>query len=315
MIKDANVIFTFTIKIFFTTIMFLSILNAELFDYKIVPSSLGGRNYMNVKILDSKEIRFGKSGGVAFSEISDLAYKDNKLFTLGDKGVLYELNINLRNDKINELDLTNATPLKAQNDQKLDKVHRDAEGLAFMGENLLVSFEREHRIDLYSLNAKKIKNIKINKRLENKDDYQSENKGLEAVAYNEKYGVLTAPEAPLKSKITHTIYSQRAKWKFKADGVIKALEFIDENNLLVLIRDSNKATKKMITVLVRVNLEKCQKDKCESDLLTKMDETDGWNIYNFEGLCKVGENRFLMISDDDEDFSQKTILTLFEITN
>ena len=303
-----------TRKIFLMAVAFVSILNAELFDYQIAPSFLGSSNSSRIKILDSKEVRFGERGGVAFREISDLAYKEDRLFALSDRGVLHELNIDVKNDKINRLDLTNATALKDEKGEPLDAAHRDSEGLSFMGERLLVSFENKHRVEAYSQNARKIKNIKINKSLKRKGDYSGPNKGLEAVAFSEKYGTITAPESPLKGKKSHAIYSKSSRWKFKADGVIKAFEFIDEDRLLVLLRGSSKNAKKMVVSLVRVNLLGCENGECESEVLLKMDESDGWNLYNFEGLCKVGENRFLMISDDGGDSSQKTILTLFEIT-
>ena len=67
---------------------------------------------------------------------------------------------------------------------------------------------------------------------------------------------------------------------------------------------------------MRVHLDRCNKKRvCQSELLAKLDSIKGWHIDNFEGLCKVGKNRYLMISDDNGSLFQKTLLVLFEIMN
>jgi hypothetical protein len=68
-----------------------------------------------------------------------------------------------------------------------------------------------------------------------------------------------------------------------------------------------------VTSLVSVNLKKCKKGICKSKLLAKLDSFKGWHIDNFEGLTKVDKNRYLMVSDDNGNFFQKTLLVFFEV--
>ena len=182
---------------------------------------------------------------------------------------------------------------------------------------MLVSFERKHRVELFSLNAVKIKKIKIHKSLRDSENYESKNKGLESVAYSKRYGVITAPELPLKheKRKYHTLYSKDKTWKFKAEGSITALEFMDENRVLVLLREFNEFTRKRVITLREVNLNKCQKRVCESKILATFDSSDGWRIDNFEGLTKVDKNKYLIVSDDNGSFFQKTLLVLFEVVD
>jgi len=284
-------------------------------EYTVTPKDLTSSKYMHINILDSKELRFDALDGIEFTELSALAYRDSVLYALSDKGYLYHFDIEIQNSKIKKLFLKKAFKLKKKSDKKFKKKNRDSEGLVFLDDDLLISFERKHRVELFSLSAVKIKKIKIHKSLRESKNYESKNKGLEAVAYSKKYGVITAPELPLKYKneAYHTLYSKDKTWKFKAKGSVTALEFIDKNRLLILLREFNELTRKRVTALYEVNLKKCKKGVCKSKVLARLDSSDGWKIDNFEGLTKVEKNRYLMVSDDNGSFFQKTLLVLFEI--
>ncbi|MFK5937746.1 MAG: esterase-like activity of phytase family protein [Sulfurimonas sp.] len=302
-------------KVFNMLFLLFITLNAEVLNYTMTPHDFPLNQYMNIKILDTKELRFKPLKKIEFAEISDLAYKDERLFAVGDRGVLYELGISFNKDKIENISLLHVYNLEDEKTKKLSKKYRDSEGLAFVGNQLAISFERKNRVDLYTLNARKIKQLKINKKLQDKKDYTSINKGLESVAYNQKYGIITAPEKPLKNKKYHKIYAQNSFFKFKAKGVIKALEFIDENRILVLLRKFHKFTKERETILLSLDLRECKNSICQTKIIAKLNTSAGWKIDNFEGLTKISKNRFLMVSDDNGNVFQKTLLVFFEIVD
>jgi hypothetical protein len=277
------------------------------------PSNLPATNYMNIKILDTKELNFKEQNGIEFAEISDLAYRDRRLFAVGDRGSLYELGIVFEKETIKGLSLLHAYKLKDEDSEILSKKYRDSEGLVFVGDKLAISFERKNRVDLYDLHGTKIKQLNINKKLKHKKSYKSSNKGLESVAYNKKYGIITAPEKPLNGKKYHKLYAQNSFWKFKTKGSITALEFIDKNRVLVLLRKFNNWTRERKTTLIVLDLRKCKNSICETKIIAKFDSSDGWDLDNFEGLTKVAKNKFLMISDDNGSWFQKTLLVFFEI--
>jgi len=124
---------------------------------------------MNIKILDVKELKFKQYKGIEFAEISDLTYRNKRLFAVGDRGVLYEFYTTFNKDKIEKISLKYAYQLKDENTNKLSKKYRDSEGLVFVGDKLAISFERKNRVDLYTLDGKKIKQLKINKKLQDKN--------------------------------------------------------------------------------------------------------------------------------------------------
>lgn len=286
-------------------IFFPFLLNALLIDYNICNTK-----FKNIEILDSKEY----ISNANISELSDLVYKNHILYALSDKGVLHKFNIDISNNKIKSLKLFSSYKLKDKKGKKLKKKFRDSEGLAWFDGKLLISFEDQNRVMLYDVDAIAIKKIKINKKLRNNNNYKSKNSGLEGVTYSSIYGVVTSPEVPLRhyKKKYHRLYSKNKVWKFLANGDITALEFIDSNKIMVLLRDFDFFTRQRVSTLIELDLSKC-KDICPSKLIVKLDSNNGCNLDNFEGLTKIKDNIYLMVSDDNDNFLQKTIFVLFKI--
>ncbi|WP_457743410.1 esterase-like activity of phytase family protein [Sulfurimonas sp.] len=295
--------------------LFPFVLFAKMDAYNIKPLYLKTNQYQKIIILDSKVLHFDRMDSLKVTELSGLAYKNHILYALSDKGNLFQFDLLIQNSKIVELKLLKAYKLRKKH-SKL-KSH-DSEGLAFMGDNLLISFEQKHRVSLYSTNGIKISKMKINKQLRDLSKYKGKNKGLEGVAYNKKYGIVTAPEKPLKTfhDKFHRLYTKDKIYKFKAKGYITGLEFIDKDNILVLLRKFNLYKMREYIALVAVDLSQCNKKQiCKTKDLAAFDSKNGWNIDNFEGVTKVGKNEFLMISDDNNFIFQKTLLVLFKIMN
>ena len=299
----------------FLSIFMITLLQAKLIDYDIKPDWLKKNNYMGLTILDSKELEFDTYKNIKFREISALAFKNNILYGLNDKSKLFKFHLDIQKDKIVGLELEDVIKLKDKKDKKLIKINRDSEGMFIVGKKLIISFEKNPRVEIYSFDGKKIRAIPINKSLRDISDYVAPNKALESLAYNKKYHLVTAPELPLKGEKYHTLYSKKKQWKFKVNGSITALEFIDKNRILVLQRDFNYFTRRRETILSIVNLSKCKKKICKEKTVAIFKSSDGWHLDNFEGLTRISKNKFLMISDDNESLFQKTLLVLFKINN
>jgi len=289
------------------------ILSAQMQDINIFPSDFNKKQLSKITILDAKVLSFEDKNEISFKGVSDIAYNDNILYAISDFGYLYKLKIDIKDNKISLLELIDATHLKTKKNKNLKKKSSDAEGLFFTKEGLIVSFERKPKVSLYNFNAKKIKNFKIKKELQDISNYQKKNRALEAVVKHPIFGIITAPEEPLvyESKNYHIFYSKKKVWKFKRSSRITAFEILSDNNLLVLEREYHFYGHTI--VLKKVNIMNCKKEVCDSEILAKLETSNGWTLDNFEGLAKVGDNLYLMISDDNDNFLQKTILVLFMV--
>jgi len=70
-----------------------------------------------------------------------------------------------------------------------------------------------------------------------------------------------------------------------------------------------------VVSLRQVMLNQCDKfSHCKTRDLAVFNSGEGWNIDNFEGLTHLGGNRYLMVSDDNKNPLQQTLLVMFEIT-
>jgi hypothetical protein len=263
-----------------------------------------------INILDTKEL---KLKGV--NELSALAYDGKILYALSNLSILHHFKIDLSNNKITSIKLINTMNLRTKKNKILQKKKSDSEGMVYVDKELYVSFERKPRVNVYNLNGKKIKKYKIYKPLKDIKNYRSKNKALESIAYNKKYNLLVAPEIALKNqdKSYHTIYAKENIYKFKASAKLTAMEFINENDILVLERDFSYFDFKRVIVLSKVSLNKCKNNICKCKVLKIFKSNSELELENYEGLTKVSENKFLMVSDDNDSIFQKTLLVLFEI--
>jgi len=291
----------------------------------IVPEE-GEKTASGIRILDQKELLYATVKGYPFTEISDIAYlpKREKLFMISDEGILFVFRARF-SDKIDLLEPLAAAPLTKKGGKPFKKWRRDSEGLTLDAKGrLLVSFEGKPKIGWFHKNSDKIgqriKKYSLPEPLRNPKHYRTRNKSLEALAWHPKYGVLTVAEWPLKRdhKKRQTIYSLRGKrWHFKAEpegkSAVSAIEVTDSGDLLVLERSFTGYLDPFVVTLKIVDLHHCKKGWCPSRVLAKMSTHRGWGVDNFEGLARVGKNRFLMISDDNGNFFQRTLLIYFEV--
>jgi hypothetical protein len=314
------------IRLAFFVIFTFTFAAAEVVTANIAPS-FNDNIFMGIKILDEKELIFKHIQGVKFSELSDVTYdaKTNTLYAVGDKGMLYAFRAQF-SEKIDVLKPLRATKLKASKNKRLRKWKRDSEGLALDGNrHLLISFEGESpKIGWFHKNSSSFGNIirkhKLPKILKNSKNYRSLNKSLESLAWHKKYGILTATEWPLSKnhKKNQTIYALTGKkWHFKAEkedrsGVV-AIEVMDDGNILVLERSYTGMLAPLVITLKKVFINNCKAKMCKTEVLAKMNSRKGWNLDNFEGLARVGENRYVMVSDNGNNFFQKTLLFYFEV--
>jgi len=273
-----------------------------------------------ITILEQKNLYFNDRGDIPFEGLSDLSYdeKNHKLYMIADRGYIYEF-LAIFDKKIKKLKYLRAFHLKAPNGKIL---HSDIEGLTHnpKGE-LIASFERYPRVKSITKQGKLKYNYKIPKKLRKRSIYKNGNSMFEGVAYHPKYGILVAVEYPInrQKNTKQTIYSLSGKeWHFKAESYpnsgVTALEVMDDNNILVIERAYNGLINPFYITLKKVYIDRCDKHRqCKSEVLATFSSSDGWGYNNFEGLAKVGRNRFVMISDNNGHTFLPTTITYFKV--
>ena len=302
--------------------------------YSILPQgkhSTISEEFMQIKLLGSIKIKNIEINSLEVAELSDLAWDEDEqlLYAISDEGLLYHLQVSLKHGHLENIKVIFATTLKNQDKKALRGKYSDSEGLSIINANngikgdskLIISFENKPRIAYYTPNGAFIKKVAIPKTLRKKKYYRSKNKALESVTYHPEYGILTASEYPLKKhpKNYQSIYSSNGKsWHFPAsqakNSAITGLETLPNGDILVLERAYQNPIIPIIINLRRVQLNHCnKKQECDTQPIASFNGADGWLLDNFEGLTHFKDNKYLMVSDDNGNPLQKTILTLFEI--
>jgi hypothetical protein len=311
------------VKIFFIVVSILATLYAFA-SHALYPNDLKKREADRVLFLDSVILKERKVDGLKFCEISDMAYVgEGELYMLSDKGKIFKAKIKIRDQKIKDFKLISAKKLKDIGGKKLLKPYRDSEGMAVVDvrdkKRFLISFERKPRIYSYDESFDSPTPLTLPKSLRDIYRYRGKNRALEALGYSKRYGYITTSELPLRgeSRKYHTIYSHKGEiCKIKKDdkkNSIVEFETIDDDTILALFRRFDMKHLSFKTTLKKIHLDKIKNGICQTESLAVLKSSEGWDIDNFEGLAKVGENLYLMISDDNQNPFEKTILTLFRL--
>lgn len=299
-------------------------------NYPIAPQGIGSQ-FMQIDILNSFLIKSKKVNSLPIVELSDLAWDEDEqlLYAVSDEGMLYHLTLDFKDNKLQTINFVNAMRLTDKNKAPLKGRDQDSEGLSLINGNngkrgdsqLIISFENKPRIAFHNTQGKFVKKIKTAKKLNKRKRYRGGNKALESVTLHPQHGVLTASERPLKAKpiSTQTVYSSTGKeWNFKASALknssITAIEVMSNNKLLILERAYNGLLSPVVISLRELNLQNCGGSRlCNTKLIAKFDSSDGWIIDNFEGLTRIRDNQYLMVSDNNKNPLQKTLMVFFEV--
>lgn len=287
--------------------------------HSLAYASSESSNEIAIMILDEASLSYAPKNNLPFSEVSDLTYdeKNHQLYMIGDKGYFYTFSAQF-DKKIEDLNYLSAFKI----DEKSKHGTYDSEGLTHddKGE-LYLSFEGTPRISSINKEGYLQKNVSLPAKLSNKQTFRNGNKIFEALAWHPKYGLLTAAEFPIRGKgdLEQSIYDMHGeKWNFQAqnhtNSAVTAIEVMDDGNLLILERAYSGITNPFVITLKKLYLDKCTKERlCQTKVLAEFNSYKGWIVNNYEGLARVGKNRYLMVSDNNNKMILSNMLIYFEV--
>jgi len=282
-----------------------------------------------VRVLGALAIPSRTIDGKRFASLSGLAWDDDDgiLYAVSDKGQLFGLKPEFRNDRLSDVKLVGSANLIDPATKKPVRYRRsDAEGLDILnGRNgrkndaeLVVSFEGQPRVARHRPDGSVIAEIPLSPPLNDINRYRY-NKMLEATCVHPREGVLVAPEEPLNGDrpIIPRLYRTDARsWRLPPPrGSIVAIECLPDGDVLIMERDYSPVLLHIVVTLRRLKLHKpvAFDQLPDSDIVAEFDSHDGLHLDNFEGLARHRGNRYFMVSDDNDTLLQRTLLVYFEI--
>ena len=292
-----------------------------------------GSTFMGIRLLGTVVLKQDRVDGVPIGDLSALAWDEDRglLYAASNHGYLYHLKPGFQDSHLVSLRAIAGYPLRDAKGRPLKEKFADAEGMLLRkgrdgqpgtGE-LVISFERRPRILRYSTTGQYRGQWKIAEKWQNRRTYRSENKAIEAIALHPRWGLLAAPEWPLRGARNSRHYpiirlANNRRWlypRFPApkSGLV-AMEVLEDGGLLTLERAYVSMWQPMYIVLRRSEpLPKPRNKPLKTDIVAEFNSAKGWVLDNFEGLTRHRGQRFFMVSDDNSRALQRTLLVYFEL--
>jgi hypothetical protein len=287
------------------------------------PERADGRR-LTLDVLDSVDLP-AEAAGQRVRELSGLAWDkdENVLYAISDRGRVHHFTVRIDGGRIAALRRTFsaelASPAGARqrvNAEGLDVVNA-ANGRASDTE-LLVAIEDGPVLARYTPRGDYLGSLKLPDALLDAGSYQGKNERLESAAAHPRYGVLTAPEAPLRSRSdeVHTIFAMDGgEWSFATfqakRSSLKAMEALPDGSLLILERTRDEKGGDPHARLRHVDLPNCADGTACS--VTEVSPSGDVPPGNYEGLARISDDLFLMVSDQTGGDDVPARLVLFRL--
>lgn len=275
------------------------------------------------RLLDHLIVTDATHPDLRLREISALAWdaEAQLLLAVSDRNDLYHLSLGADPDRIVPA-LVARYRLADEAGIRLRGRYFSAEGIA-IGEpgssQIAILNEMPPRLAIFDRSGQRAALLPLPPELQDITRLRSEGNGLESLAWHPTLGYLFAPEAPLagEPRRIHVIYDSAGPALAFHTGEagatsIKAMETLPDGRLLILERDRlDPAT---IQPFLRVIdpaacppvSAPCSPPAIRLDLLPPHDA-------DFEGLAWLGDNRFMLASDDRIEGAPRTVFALIAL--
>lgn len=289
-----------------------------------------GDRFMGIRLLGAVSLRGRRLGGRRLAELSGLAWDEDeeRLYAISDSGGVFHLRPEFSGDTLAGVAGVAGFALRDGAGRPLRGRLADSEGLAVVnGRNgisgdseLVVSFERRPRLARYSPEGRYLGPIDLPASLSDVSNYASANQSLESVTRHPTLGWLTAPERPMRGDSAGIIriYSSRGpSWEYPLraapNNALVALEALPDGALLTLERGHGALYQPILISLRRIPAPAGDAPALPPpETLAVLDSSAGWRLDNFEGLSRHRNRRFFLVSDDNQNALQTTILLYIE---
>lgn len=293
--------------------------------YTLAPSDTLHR-FQGVRLLGALRLQSVEVNGLPLVGLSGLAWDQDEglLYAISDFGRLFQLLPVFRDGQLVDVRIVDGYPLTDSRGRPLRYPWSDAEGLTLRnGANgirgdseLLVSFERRPRVRVYTPRGRRLGSEPMPARLDDAGNYSDPNRALESITLHPRWGLLLAPELPLRGDRVSALFAQSGRrWRYPLSAApgsaLVALEALPDGSLLALERAFVSRYLPFTISLRRVQLP-ADGDIASVNDVAVFNTGQGWHLDNFEGLARHRDRRFFMVSDDNDSIWQNTLLVYFE---
>ncbi|SPJ35286.1 esterase-like activity of phytase family protein [Kushneria phyllosphaerae] len=260
--------------------------------------------------------------GQPLGGLSELAFDPDShvLYLLSDRARLYRARPHFDDhQQLTRLELLDSTPLRDQKGQPLKMPWADSESMVLTkGENgatqLLIGFERHHRLQRFTLDGRPLGDAIRPPALEGARD----NGSLEALVNHPRYGIIAGLEFASRGMAANEsrLFDLKGhQWRWQRSSANSGLTAMAPlgDDLLLLERDF-KVGRPLTISLRRARLSDATPGSVvPGSTIARLASDEGWRLDNFEGLAHIAPHRYLMISDDNLNWLQRSLLGCFDV--
>ncbi len=300
--------------------------------YRLSPHVAPGETFEGIRLLGTVALAPVSMNGLTLGGLSGIAWDEDasRLYALSDSGALFHLRPAFEDGRLVRVALLAAYALRDHRNRPLKGVYADAEALVAQHANngkpgdtvLSVSFERHPRILQFTPEGRYLANLKLPADMRDRRRYADPNKALEALTWLPAAGFVSGPERPLpgaEDRVVELFALDGRRWRYPLLGTPNAslvdLEALPDGGLLTLERGHGLMFVPIVIALRRTRLDFHEDDALLAvETLAVLDSSRGWSVDNFEGLARHRGDRLFMVSDDNFNELQKTLLVCLEPT-
>jgi hypothetical protein len=299
--------------------------------YRLSPHVAPGETTMGIRLLGSVELSSTSIAGLPLGGLSGLAWDqdESRLYALSDRGHLFHLRPTFDHGILVRVEALTAFALRDPRGRVLEGRRADAEGLVLQradngrtGDSLLaVSFEHHPRIVRFRPDGRYVEQLELPADLRDASRYAGPNKALEALTWLPGLGFLSAPERPLAGIDDGTVSLftlDGRRWRYPLLATPNAslvdMHALPDGGLLTLERGHGLM---FFPIVISLRHTRVTADNAGQRLpvstIAILDSSQGWSVDNFEGLSRHQGLKFFMVSDDNFNALQKSLLVYFEL--
>lgn len=286
----------------------------------------------NLELKGALELPHQTPNGLPLHGLSGLAWDEHRqlLYAISDLGYLYHLKLSLKAGNLVDAKVIYAVPIQGMAPDPRGRGQPDTEGLALHHDDehpdhdeLLISFEGTPQINAYDLKGHWLRAYQLPSPYEHIDAYQDPNQELESVIVHPRLGILSAAEFPLRQapadRIDIFTLNNRHLSVPRSKGPncgLADLQTTATGDLLLLERCFRAFPFRLISRVRLAHLtdpNPLTNQSLTAKTLFSWDTSDGWKIDNFEGLARLDQDRYLLVSDDNANPLQRTLLVLIKL--
>lgn len=279
---------------------------------------------LGVEILDHRVLPQSEVDGLKFSEISALAYDpaSGALYGLSDKSILFRIAFAHDGEKITEIAPQQGWPLLDEAGVRMKSKVFNPEGADLRpgGAGLVVVSENGPRAALFDLQGRWQSAVELPQPLQDATLQRSDRDGLELLAEHPVFGLLSATEEPPADapRSHHVIHaSDGSSFAYDTSDIgntnIKSITLDDQDRLLVLERHRDQNSDRLQPYLRLIDPAACHASQ-ECPGVKAGFSLDGFENADFEGMTGLGDDLYLIVSDDKVDGQQRSVFALVKLT-